>query len=194
MEFVSYDDAIQLLGEAGVVASSKGPDRLELDLDSETDRVHVRVTCEGAAGCCPELAPQGCTTVAVAKERLPELLEALFHKMRVQQLLVLPIGKWRNIFDAVAFSMAEVEEWQEVDATASVSLNTRDPLLCEPPDLHTLRALLGAILANAEGAEQGVLITTTVTPILVELHPCGCVHFTVTTPALASTIEKTLES
>ncbi|MCA9285178.1 MAG: hypothetical protein KDA22_08200 [Phycisphaerales bacterium] len=185
---------MELLGEVGVVKVDRPDDRLELALDAPNDSVHVRVIPEGATG--EQLGGQAGDgpRLTVAKERLPELLETLFHKMRVQQLLVLPIGKWRRVFDVVAFSMATVEEWAEVDATASVRLNTRDPLLCAPPDLHTLRALIQAILSDADSVDQGILITTTITPVLVELHPDGCVHFTLSSAALASQVEKLLET
>jgi hypothetical protein len=59
--------------------------------------------------------------VSVEKDRLPKTVEHILHKLHLSQVLLIPVSKWRHLFDAVAFSMAENEEWQAVDTAAPSS-------------------------------------------------------------------------
>src|SRR5690606_33903642 len=94
---------------------------------------------------CPESgsAPvDGARVVQIEKPRLSKVVEHIMHLLNFEQVLLIPVGKWRKVFDAVAFSLASNEDWQAMDATATVELNTRDPLLCDPGDFHTVIALI----------------------------------------------------
>ena len=112
---------------------------------------------------------------------------------KFSQILMFPVGKWRSVFDAVAFSLASNEDWQEVDAMATVRLNTRDPLICEPGDYHTVRALLGALFSDAQSRDQGVTILSTAKPFIAEVVPEGCVRVMVGSQVLADEIVDSLQ-
>lgn len=191
MEFVRYDEAMEVLSELGVVETHMSDERLQLELADSAEVVHLHVT-SALDGMTPtQAARDGDERLIVESERMPDVIEHLIHKLGLMQVLVIPIGKWRRVFDAVAFSMAENVHWQEIDATATVSLNTRDPLLCEPGDLHTLRDLIAAILTDAAEPDQGIMITSTNSAVMVELHPDGSARLSVGNPVLADEITKT---
>lgn len=185
MEFVSYDEAMDVLRRLGVVDTHRTDTELRLELVDTSGVVHLHLAPGGAdAGA----TRSGARVIDVAKARLPDVIDQLVHKLGLKQLFLVPIGKWRRVFDAVAFSLAGNAHWQEIDATASVSLNTRDPLLCEPQDFRTMRDLIAAILADAEQSDQGLMITSTKSPFMVELHPDGTARVSVGSPAVADEI------
>lgn len=198
MEFVSYDEAMEVLSELGVVESVATEERLQLELADSEDVVHLHLTSatDGPGNGPPATQPvrDGTERLIVASERLPDVIEHLINKLGLMQVLLIPIGKWQRVFDAVAFSLAENEHWQEIDAMASLSLHTRDPLLCEPGDLHTVRDLVAAILTDADSPDQGIMITSTNSPVMVELHPDGSLWISVGNPVLADEITKTFAS
>jgi hypothetical protein len=66
-----------------------------------------------------------------------------------------------------------------------VELNTRDPLLCEPADFHTLMALLQNLLRDAESPDQGLTLMATASPVLVEIIPDGAVRVSLGSQVLA---------
>ena len=119
---------------------------------------------------------------------MPDALEHVFHKLHLSQMILMPVGKWRKVFDAVAFSLADNEEWQAVDTAATVVLNTRDPLLAEPVDFHTITALIRALLSDAEDPDQGLMITTTTAPLMVEIVPDGAIRVSIGDPVLADEV------
>jgi hypothetical protein len=76
-------------------------------------------------------------------------------------------------------------DWQEFDAIATVELNTRDPLLCDPADFHTLIALMQTLLRDAENADQGLTLLGTASPVVVEVIPDGAVRVSLGSQVLA---------
>ncbi len=112
------------------------------------------------------------------------------HKLHGGQTIMTPATKWRSVFDAVAFSMAGDESWQEFDATATVRLNTQDPLLFESSDEHTLNGLITALMSDGENKMQGVFIFPTGAPVLVHIVPGGPVKFWFGTQALADEVSE----
>ena len=112
----------------------------------------------------------------------------IIHKLHLSQVLLIPVSKWRHVFDAVAFSMAENEDWKAVDSAAAVALNTRAPLLCEPVDFRTISDLVKALLSDADRPEQGLMITTTASPVIVELVPDGAVRISTGNQVLADEV------
>ena len=72
----------------------------------------------------------------------------------------------------------------------SVELNTRDPLLCTPADFNTLKALLLAVLENGSEPVHTLVLTTTTTPVMMELDARGMLHFSVGNQVLADEIEQ----
>ncbi len=190
MEFVDHGETIEALREQGLREVADGENLNGLALDDTHNVVHLHLVFNESA-CVPH---EGADVVTVEKERLPDLVEHLLHKLHLSQVLLIPVGKWRNVFDAVAFSLADNEEWQAVDTAATVVLNTRDPLLAEPADFHTINALIKALLNDAENPEQGLMITTTTAPMVVELVPEGAVRISIGKPALADEVVETFAS
>lgn len=172
MEFVHDNEQLAgLLRDHGIAREEVG-DRVYLRMKEGDDIVRVHITA-GESAAEPEDGAQVRTMEAA---QLPEIIDGLIHKLHMSEVLLVPVGKWRSVFDAVAFSLAENEDWQEMDAAATVELNTRDPLLCEPGDYHTVSALLHALLSDADQPEQGLMLTTTAAPVLVEVIPDGAVR------------------
>jgi hypothetical protein len=92
------------------------------------------------------------------------------------QTVLIPAGKWRTVFDAVAFSMASNEAWQEFDASATTMLNTRDPLLCEAVDEQLMVALINALMRDGENVEQSLFLVPVGAPVLMHIQPSGPVR------------------
>ncbi len=190
MEFVAYDEVMGLLKEHGVREVADGEDRVCLELASDKDVVHLHLASENS-----EIAPrEGASVLRVDTQRLAGAVEHIIHKLHLSQVLLIPVAKWRNVFDAVAFSLAENEDWQAVDTAATVELNTRDPLLCEPGDFHTINALLEALLQDADRPEQGVHVTTTAAPVMVRLEPDGAIRISIGNAVLADQVLETLST
>ena len=190
VEFVSYDEVLDLLEDYGIDRVPDGEERVYLRMNDAEGVVHMHLACPES-----QAKPlQGATTVDVEKERLPKLLDHIIHLLHLNQVLLIPVCKWRKVFDAVAFSLAQNEGWQEVDAAATVELNTRDPLLCEPVDFHTLVDLIQALLRDAETADQGLMLMATGSPVLVELVPDGAVRLSLGSQVLADEVAEAFAS
>ena len=190
MEFVARDEVIGLLGELGVREVVEAEEYTYLELSGNEDVVHLHLAASGSS----TKPREGSSVIEVDSERMTHAVDLIIHKLRLNQIILFPVAKWRNVFDAVAFSLADNEEWQAVDTAATVELNTRDPLLCEPGDFHTLNALIEALLRDGEGPEQGLLITTTATPLVVHLVPDGTMLISVGNAVLADEVAETFSS
>ena len=152
--------------------------------------MHLHIACSESA-CKPR---NGAKCLKIEKAGLPDVVAQLIQVLHMPQILLVPVGKWRKVFDAVAFSMASNEDWQEVDAAATVELNSRDPLVCEPGDFHVVEELIRAILNDAEGPDQGVILTTTAAPMTVEIVPDGAIRLSLGNPVLADEVVETIGS
>lgn len=190
MEFVSYDEVLDLLDDYGVEEVTLGTDRLHLKMGEGEGVVHLHLA-DKQSSCAPD---NGATVIDVEKDRLPKVVEHVIHLLHLNQLLLIPVGKWRKVFDAVAFSLAHNEDWQEIDAAATVELNTRDPLLCEPADLHTLIALIQALVRDADAPDQGLMCLATASPVLFEVVPEGAVRISLGSQVLADEIAEAFAS
>ena len=190
MEFIRYDEVRALLKGHGVKEAPAEEDRVYLKMEDGNDVVHLHLASHESTA-----SPRdGASVVQVEKERLPKAVEHIIQKLRLNQVLLIPVCKWRKVFDAVAFSLADNEEWQEMDATATVKLNTRDPLLCEPGDFHTLNALMKVLINDADSPDQGLMITTTTAPLMVEIVPDGAIRVSIGDPVLADEVVETFGS
>ncbi len=190
VEFVDYDEAMRALREQGLREVPDGKDLIGLAMDDTHGVVHLHLA--SAESSYPP--HEGAEVVPIDKTRLPDVVEHLLHKLHLSQVLLIPVAKWRKVFDAVAFSMADNEDWQVVDTAATVVLNTRDPLLCEPADFHTINALIKALLNDAESPDQGLMVTTTTAPVVVKLVPDGAVCIAIGDPVLADEVMETIGS
>lgn len=180
MEFLDYKEFVNTLRENHVAPRAEG------DL--------VRFEIEGAPGkaVAPaqrlRFAPKGSPNVSAdvrmiitPRERLPDVLDALIHSARISEVAIIPAGQWRTLMDLVAYELASDESWLDVDAEASLHLNTRDPLLLNPPDLHILRTLTGALLSAVEAAgggepTQDLTIVAPGSTLIFELDHAGAVN------------------
>jgi hypothetical protein len=188
VEFVHEKEIDALIEDYNLSRVTEGDDRVYIRMEDSDDTVHVHLAC--AASQAEPVA--GATMVSAEKDRLPAIIEHIIHLLHMEQIVLVPVGKWRRVFDAVAFSLASNEDWQEMDATASVELNTRDPLLCEPADFHTLIALIEALFNDADQPDQGIVMLTAAAPVLIEIVPDGAVRIALATPALADQLEDVL--
>ncbi len=190
MEFVEASEVMALLKDCGIVPESSGEDRVYLRHGEGGDVVRLHLAAPEAT-----IEPhEGARVVGLEEERLPSMIDGIIHKLRLSQILLMPVGKWRSVFDAVAFSLADNEDWQEIDTTATVELNGRDPLLCEPGDFQTVSALIKALLSDAETPEQGLMLTSTSSPLLVEIVPNGAVRVSFGNQVLADEVLEVFES
>ena len=187
MEFVSHDDVADMLGDYGIAEISEGTDKVYMRMQESDGVVHLHLADKSCA--CKPL--KGAQVVPTAKDRLPATLGHILRALRLQQVAAMPVGKWRKVFDAVAFTLANNHAWQDMDATATVELNTRDPLLCEPADMHLLMEMIGALLRDAESPDQGLMFVALTSPVLVEVVPDGAVRISVGSQALADEVCET---
>ena len=191
MEFIQYQEAVEALELVGLTPALRDEDHLFLDILDDVDVDHALKEVSHlhlADAACTAAAHDGAQAVAVPAARLGESVDAMIGLLHLAQVLVFPVGKWQSVFDAVAFSLASNEDWQEVDAMATLRLKTRDPLLCEPGDYHTLQALIEALMSDAESPDQGILITSTAKPFYAEVVPEGALRVMVGSQVLADEI------
>ena len=188
MEFVRYDEVIDLLREHGVTEAPSDGGRVYLEMADSNDVVHLHL----ASHDCKVSPHDGASVVRVDRDRLPPAVEHIIHKLHLNQVLLIPVCEWRKVFDAVAFRLADNEEWQAVNTAATVELNTRDPLLCEPGDFHTMNALVKVLLHDADSPEQGLMLTTTAAPVTIELVPDGAIRISFGIRVLADEVVEAL--
>ncbi|MFO0893979.1 MAG: hypothetical protein U0574_03350 [Phycisphaerales bacterium] len=169
VEFVSYPEAWTALRQQGLEECIRTGTELHLGLRESDDLVVLDVAADDHP-LAPQLPPE---VRRVPRSCLPTIVESVVHRLRVDPVLLIPVGTWREVFDAVAFGMAENEGWKSVDQSASVELNTRDPLMLGPADFHTMRDLLRVLLADGTRDTQGMSIAATGTQLLIEVLPKG---------------------
>lgn len=196
MEFVNHEEIVELLDEFGIDEVPDGADRVYLKMTDGDGVVHMHLAC-------PESSTKprkDASVIPLDKAKVPQVLEQMIHCLHLSQVVLVPVGKWRKVFDAVAFSMTQnadervTRDWQEFDAAATVELNTRDPLLCEPADFHTLMALLQNLLRDAESPDQGLALIATASPVLVEIIPDGAVRVSLGSQVLADELAEAFAS
>lgn len=187
MEFINFEEATEALQSVNLTATMRDEDHLHLvyDDDDPEDQPSYLHLADPSADI---EAQNDARVIHVEKDKLADSVEAMIGLLHLSQVLAIPVGKWRSVFDAVAFSLATNEDWQEVDAMATLRLNKRDPLLCEPGDYHTLHAVIEALFQDAESPDQGIIVTSTGKPFYAEVVPAGAVRVMVGDAVLADEI------
>ncbi len=188
MDFLTEQDIGDLLTELGVTTQKGGGDCVLLEVDP------LRVTakhCLDNDGCQPCGVDEETNCFEMTPETMVDSVVGAIHRIHEGRTIMVPVGKWRSVFDVVAFSMAGDEAWQEFDASATIKLNTRDPLLFETGDEHTLVGLLTALMNDGEAMEHGVFIIPVGAPILLHIQPNGPVKFWFGNSALADEVRET---
>ena len=130
----------------------------------------------------------------LAPEQLAARLEEILGRLSLDQMLLVPTGRWSDILDAVAFGMAEVEAWQEFDHVATVHRNGRDPVLCNPADLPLLRRLVEVLARDGEGEEQSLQVLTPSSRMVLEVSPPDRFRATFADPVRADLVSDLLDT
>lgn len=169
MDFIKADEIRGLLNDYGIEQDTTVENHVFLRMSSGHSVQHLVLSIAGTT--CD--APEGADRQEITEEALPGIIKHLLNKLHNNQMVLVPVGKWRSIFDIVAFSLAENEDWQRIDAAASVELNSRDPLLANSGDLHLLEELFQALVRDSETPDQGLVLITVGLPVVLELVP-GC--------------------
>ncbi|MCX5664607.1 MAG: hypothetical protein NTY97_07915, partial [Planctomycetota bacterium] len=130
--------------------------------------------------------------IQLDRKKLADMVEAIIHKLRLTQVYVIPVGHWRQLFEAVAEGMATNEQWRTIDSAATVELNTRDALLFVPENFHILRDLVRVVLTAGSEPIHGISIATVGSPLLIEVMPAGEVSVFVGRSDLAHVVREVL--
>ncbi|MAJ47664.1 MAG: hypothetical protein CBC35_10425 [Planctomycetes bacterium TMED75] len=126
-------------------------------------------------------------------DRAADALEAVLHKLHLAPVFLFPIGTWRHVFDAITFDLVENEEWQEIETAATIELNTHDPLMCGPGDLHTVHDVLSSVLKSGKTPDQGVTIAALGKPILIVAEPAERLRIEIMGDTLAQEVQELLQ-
>jgi hypothetical protein len=168
VEFIDLDEAWADLRRQGVVKVVDSPKELRLELDGD-----AAVVMDIATEDHPEVGDLPATIRRVPRGVVANFVEAIVHKMHLQQTYAIPVGRWREIFDAVSDGMASNAAWREVDTSASIEMNKRDPLVFGPANAHTLRDLVKTLLHTAKDSNHGLTLCSDGAPLVLEIMPRG---------------------
>lgn len=192
MEFVDIAEVRSELKARGVVESPQAEGGIALVLApvnahaGEDRRAPMIVELNASESAASDGAKH---TVPCPVEHLAPTLETILHKLHLTPLYVFPRATWRPILDRVSFGLASNEAWQEIDSQASLEQNTRDPLACGPRDLHTLRELVRALLAEGEpGPGVSIAIVATGQRLIAHVEPGLPIRIEVAHPQVAEQV------
>lgn len=169
MDFVEQPIAWSRLRAQGVAAPDPAAAECRLDLGDSTEVVVLDV----AAGDHPQAAALPAGIRRVARREFGPIAEGIVHKLKLPETVVIPVGRWRDVLEAIAVPMSAHPQWAAVDAAATVKLNTRDPLLLGPAHHHLLRDLVDAVVASGARPAQGVTVAALGVRLLIEVLPGG---------------------
>lgn len=169
MDFAEHPSTWSRLRAQGVVSSESPGSGLHVDLDESTEVVAIDV----AADDHPQAATLDAAIRRVPRSEFGPIVEGMVHKLRLPETAVIPVGRWRDVFEAVAGPMSVHPQWAEVDAAATVKLNTRDPLIFGPGNHHLLRDLVAAVATSGTRPAQGISVVAIGVRLVVEVLPCG---------------------
>lgn len=186
MDFVGFEEAWKSLAPLHVIrleASTEEAFRPGLD---DSDELVIFDLC----GSTPDA---DAIQLEIPRERAADALEALIHKLHLAPLLLFPVGPWRKVFDAITFELAENENWQEIESASIVALNTHDPLMCEPVDLHLVHDIFASILKVGEDPLQGMTLAALGKPLLICAEPPGHLRIELGRESLAAEVRDLIE-
>lgn len=190
MEFISVSEVAELLRSHGITQVSEDDDHVYCRMSDEATSHHVHLRVPGS-----DTEPRdGAKIYDIDDDRMESVLSHILHKLHHNQFILVPVGRWRCIFDAVAFSLAGNDEWQVIDAAATVELNTRDPLLANAGDLHLLCDLVGAIIRDSETPDHGLMMITAGVPVVLEIVSTGGVRMSFGNQAVAEEVAEAYSS
>jgi len=181
LDFAAFDEAWESLAPLRVIRLETSTDeefRPGLDDDDEL----VILDLLGKTPNADSISMQ------IDAERAADALEALLHKLHLAPVLLFPIGRWRHVFDAITYELADNEEWQEIESTATIELNTHDPLMCEPQDLHLVHDVLATVLKSGKTPNQGMTLTALGKPLVICIEPPDHLHIELLSESLAAEV------
>ncbi len=168
LEFLPKQEVAGLIAELGVIQTQLGESCVLMEMDDDHCDVQDCLCTEGS---CEDPGPTNCHRLS--KETIISATCEAARRVHQGQTVLIPAGKWRSIFDAVAFSMATNDAWQELDTLATTMLNTRDPLLCEQGEVQLMTSLVNALMQDGEGVEQSLFLVPAGAPVLMHIQPGG---------------------
>lgn len=183
-------EVADLLRSHGISQSSEDEEHVYFRMTDDAASLHRHLSTSD----CTIEPRAGAELVEIAGDDVQGVVERILHKLHHNQIILIPVGKWRSIFDAVAFSLAGNDEWQVIDAAATVELNSRDPLLSDTGDLHLLCSLLKALMQDSETPDQGLTVITAGVPIAMEIVPSGGIRMSFGNKAVAEEIAEACNS
>ncbi len=193
MEFLNYKATLAELRPAGLVDIPEGDSEAIVRFSLESNGKSVKAAHRAAIGSEAALKHAGAVETATAvpdpAESLPQLVEDLLHKHKVNEALIIPVGQWRAVCDLLAIELAADPSWQDIDAEASLHLNTRDPLLITPRDFHIIPSMLGALIRatpdDASGEHDLTFVAAGVGMVL-EFRTSGALVMTAANPSFCA--------
>jgi hypothetical protein len=200
VEFLNYKAAVAELRPSGLVEIvEETPGSSERDATTlvrftlEPNAKAVKAVHSAAIGapnalraCVDEVDE---TTSIPSAEPLAQLVEDVLHKHKVTEALVIPVGKWRAISDLLALELADDQSWQDIDAEASLHLNSRDPLFLTTRDFHVIPRMLEALRRAAPddaSGEHDLSVVAAGVGLVLEFRPSGAVLMIATNPSFCA--------
>jgi hypothetical protein len=181
VEFISADEAAGVMTDHGIESESPDDDHIYRRM-RDGDSVHHHHVAISGTECSPR---ESAVVYEIPEDKIADVVDHVLHKLHHSQMLLIPVGKWRSVFDVVAFSLAANEDWQRIDAAATVELNSRDPLLADTGDLNLLCDLAKALLADSEKPDQGLMLIAVGQPVVMEIVPTGGIRLSFGNQAVA---------
>ena len=189
MLFVNYADILPKLITLGIVEVEDENDlvRLEINPDlpdsalsvshhpSTGSQLHIHHISDPSSQVLP-YPEAGLFSMSAAE--LPEVLDRVLSKLHLPDLLVIPVGVWRDVIDSIAFDLAADPNWTEIDAMAALHQNTRNALAVPRSETPVLINMIRALLNNAQGPQHDLIITSDSTLLLIELFHDGALSIT----------------
>lgn len=193
MEFLDHGKTLASLKAAGFTSSLHTPAGAK-----EDDPGRLRFAPPEDAGAATiavgdNANTDGATyTAAASGDDIAKRLDDVLHALHAQEVIAVPVGNWRSTLDTVAFALAEDEDWQEVDAEASLHQHTRDPLVFPPDQRATLLALVGAVLDAGGDDDSNITLLMPDVGGVVEIIAAGGMNITLANPAAGDTLAEKL--
>ena len=112
--------------------------------------------------------------------------------LHINESVLIPVGTWGAIINAVVFDLAGEESWLEIDAEASLHQNGRDPPLVSAREQQVLSAMISSLMTNAEGVDQDLTIAGLGAPLLIEVSHSGALRIMCGSAAIADELAKAI--
>jgi len=172
VEFVPYNEAKAWLTELGALERKDGDSiRLVLDADAVSKTRPGEIVQATIGEASDERRDE--RHVDAKAETLGEIAEGILHKSHLNQILLIPVGQWRSVLDLLAFSLADDEDWLDIDAEASLHQNSHDALMIQPRQRHIIPKIVNALIESGDDPSHDLTIASVESPLLVEVRPSG---------------------